>query len=98
MQQAPVEGPQQIACLVAVLGRAELAGDVTQAVNCLACGHWEEGAWIHPSVPEKFKYIIKRLEVKGLRVIWMVDVDQDTRTQVGGLCTGMLHHPCLSGS
>jgi hypothetical protein len=72
---------------------AGLYNSVTDAFNWLAHGGWPAKMHKDPAVPTQYQAIIHVYEVKGLRLIWMVDVDHNTHKQVGGLCTisdGML--------
>jgi hypothetical protein len=72
------------------LTNVNLRESVTNAMERLARGKWPIIMRNDAAVPEQYRGIIQVLWVEGLRVIWMVDVDHDTRKQVGGLCSGMV--------
>jgi hypothetical protein len=65
------------------LANPNLQEIVANAVERLARGKWPSNMLPHAAVPEQYKAIIQVFWVEGLCVIWMVDVDRDTRKQVG---------------
>jgi hypothetical protein len=72
------------------LANVKLRESVTNAMERLARGNWPTIMRSDAAVPEHYHGIIQVLWVGGLRLIRMVDVDQDNRKQVGGFRKGML--------
>lgn len=62
-----------------------LRARVLRQLHSLARGSWPVRLWPHNAVDPKYQDILQVFQVEDLWLVWMVDADQSTHTQVSTL-------------